>query len=48
VMVGGSGENFFFTRNGRYDSINGHGGFSEAEIDGGGIDVAADIQVFLS
>ncbi len=38
VMVGGTGQNFFFTRNGHYDYINGNGGISDAQIDGGGLD----------
>jgi hypothetical protein len=47
VMIGGTGSNFFFTRNGRYDYLNGNGGFSEAQIDAGGIDTAVNIQTLL-
>ena len=45
VMVGGPGNDTFFTRNAGFDSIDGGGGFNQAQIDSN--DTAANIQVFL-
>jgi Ca2+-binding RTX toxin-like protein len=47
-MFGGLGEDSFFVRNGGHDAIDGGGGFFNiAQIDGGGLDSAVRIQLFL-